>query len=72
MAQPSTVTLDEAVSMAVERSPRMKVAAADIKKSRAMRGESWDGVGTQVGFAWGQLNGEEKNDNESICRSLYW
>lgn len=64
MAQPSTVTLDEAVSMAVERSPRMKVAAADIKKSRAMRGESWDGVGTQVGFAWGQLNGEEKNDNE--------
>ena len=65
------VTLDKAVSMAIERSPRVKAAEAEILRSKAMRGEVWDGGSTHVGYAWGQLNGETHADNEfSVEQSL--
>ena len=58
------VTLEEALQTAVRNSPRMKMADADILRLKARRGESWDGGNLQVGYAWGQLNGECKNDRE--------
>ena len=63
-AQPRQVSLAEAVDMAVNRSPRINMANAEIERARAMRGEAWDGGNTNIGFAWGQLNGETKGDHE--------
>ena len=63
-AQPRQMSLAEAVDMAVNRSPRINMANAEIERARAMRGEAWDGGNTNIGFAWGQLNGETKGDHE--------
>ena len=53
------------------RCGRLKVATAEIEKSRATRGEIWDGGSTSFSYAWGQLNGEFNKDNElSIEQSL--
>ena len=62
--QPRHISLAEAVDMAVNRSPRISMANAEIERARAMRGEAWDGGNTNIGFAWGQLNGETRADNE--------
>lgn len=71
IAQPRSVSLQEAVDMAIERSPRMKMADTEIRRANAMRGEAWDGGSTSVSYAWGQLNGELKGDNElSVEQSL--
>ena len=59
-----SVTLDDAIKIAWENNLRLKTAEADISKSQAMKGEAWDLGGTQIGYAWGQLNGEEKSDHE--------
>ena len=60
----TTVSLDEAIGMAVDRSPRMKMTDSEIKRITATKGEAWDGGSLQVGYAWGQLNGETRRDNE--------
>lgn len=71
IAQPRSVSLQEAVDMAIEHSPRMMMAETDIQRAHAMRGEAWDGGNTSVSYAWGQLNGELKGDNElSVEQSL--
>ncbi len=68
---PRKVSLSEAVGMAVERCPRMKMADSEICRIKATKGEAWDGGSLQVGYAWGQLNGETHNDNEfSVEQSL--
>ncbi|MGN0052448.1 MAG: CusA/CzcA family heavy metal efflux RND transporter [Bacteroides sp.] len=58
------ISLDEAVETALQNSPRLKRAEGEIARQRAARGEVWDGGMTQVGYAWGQLNGEMRHDNE--------
>ena len=58
------ISLDEAVVTALQNSPRLKRAEGEIARQRAARGEVWDGGMTQVGYAWGQLNGEMRHDNE--------
>ncbi len=60
----TTISLTEAIGMAVDRSPRMKMSDSEIKRIRATKGEAWDGGSLQVGYAWGQLNGEMRHDNE--------
>ena len=60
------ITLAEAVAMALQRSPRVKVADASIGKSKAMRGSIVDWGSTSVSYSWGQLNGLEKGDNELV------
>ena len=65
------VSMDEAIEIALQNHPRLKVATAEIEKSRATRGEIWDGGSTSFSYAWGQLNGEFNKDNEmSIEQSL--
>ena len=65
------VSLEEAIEIALQNHPRLKVATAEIEKSRATRGEIWDGGSTSFSYAWGQLNGEFNKDNEmSIEQSL--
>ena len=65
------VSMEEAIEIALQNHPRLKVATAEIEKSRATRGEIWDGGSTSFSYAWGQLNGEFNKDNEmSIEQSL--
>ena len=66
-----TVALDEAIQMAICNSPRLKGAALYADKTKAAKGENWDGGDLQIGFSWGQLNGLERGDNElTIEQSL--
>lgn len=68
---PRTVGLDEAIAIAIENNPRLKIASAGIEKARASREEVWDAGNTSVSYSWGQLNGAYRNDNElSIEQSL--
>lgn len=65
------VSLDQAIAMALHHHPRLKTAALAIDKSKAARGEIWDGGYTSVGYSWGQLNGAYRKDHElSIEQSL--
>ncbi len=65
------VTLDEAVTMALDNHPRIKSAEAAVDRTRAMRGESWELAPTTVDYSFGQLNGTERNDREiSITQSV--
>ena len=65
------VSLDEAIRIALENHPRLKMATAEISRARAARGEIWDGGSTSFSYSWGQLNGEYHNDYElSVEQSL--
>lgn len=61
---PKTVTLDEAIEMAVQNNPRLQIAATDIKRVRAARGEVAELAPTEFSYSWGQLNGTERKDKE--------
>ena len=66
-----TVSLEEAVTIALENHPRLKTAMASIERSRASRGESWEVSPTTFNYSWGQINGETRNDNQmEITQSL--
>lgn len=58
------VSLQEAISLAVQNHPRLKAAEAAIGRSKAAKGEVWDGGSTSVSYSWGQLNGSYRKDNE--------
>lgn len=65
------ISLDEAVEIALQNHPRLKMANAEIERSRAARGEVWDGGSTSFSYSWGQLNGAYRKDNElSVEQSL--
>ena len=66
-----TVSLDEAIAIATENHPRLKMANTAIERSKATRGEVWDGGSTSFNYSWGQLNGTYSKDNElSVEQSL--
>ena len=66
-----TVSLEKAVTIALENHPRLKTAMASIERSRASRGESWEVSPTTFNYSWGQINGETRNDNQmEITQSL--
>lgn len=68
---PDTVSMNEAINIAMQNHPRLKMAHADIERIKAGKGEIWDGGSTSIQYSWGQLNGEYKKDNElSIEQSL--
>ena len=65
------ISLEEAVEIALQNHPRLKMANAEIERSRAARGEVWDGGNTSFNYSWGQLNGAYRKDNElSVEQSL--
>ncbi|MCF0159327.1 MAG: CusA/CzcA family heavy metal efflux RND transporter, partial [Bacteroidaceae bacterium] len=75
MAQPTDATLpvnlDEAVNMALQNHPRLQTATLAIDRTRAAKGEIWDGGNTTINYSWGQLNGDYRHDNElAIEQSL--
>ncbi len=59
-----TVTLEQAVETALTNHPRLKMAESEIERTRASKGEAWDGGNTSFSYSWGQLNGTDRHDNE--------
>jgi len=69
--QAQQVTLDEAISIAKQNHPRLKIATAAIRQTRASRSEIVEAAPTTFNYSWGQLNSEEKKDKEfAIEQSL--
>lgn len=65
------ISLQEAINMALQNSPRLKNATAEIELSRATKGEIIDLPATQFNYSWGQLNGEFRNDRQmELSQSL--
>ena len=58
------VSLDMALQIAYQNHPRLQTATLAIQRSRATRGEVWDGGSTLVSYSWGQINGANRHDNE--------
>ncbi|MBP9507966.1 MAG: CusA/CzcA family heavy metal efflux RND transporter, partial [Bacteroides sp.] len=58
------VTLDQAIELACRNHPRLKIAEAAIRQTRATRGEIVEAAPTTFNYSWGQLNGENKKDKE--------
>ena len=62
---PKTVTLEDAIELAMQNNPRLRIATTDIKRVRAARGEAIELAPTELSYSWGQLNGTERNDRET-------
>lgn len=58
------VSLEQAVSIAIENHPRLKIASAEIERTSTARGESWEIAPTTANYSWGQINGELRNDKQ--------
>lgn len=61
---PRTISLDEAVEMALQHNPRLRIAATDIERIRTARGEAVELAPTEFSYSWGQLNGIQRKDKE--------
>lgn len=62
--QPKVVSLEQAIEIAKQNHPRLKIAANAIRQTRATRGEIVEATPTSFNYSWGQLNGENKKDKE--------
>lgn len=58
------VTLEQAIELAKQNHPRLKIASAAIRQAKAGRGEILELAPTEVNYSWGQLNGEIKKDKQ--------
>lgn len=65
------ITLEQATEMALQNSPRLKIAETDIRRIRATRGETVEMAPTEFSYSWGQLNGVQRKDKEmAITQSV--
>ena len=62
--QPKAVSLEQAIEIAKQNHPRLKIAANAIRQAKATRGEIVEAAPTSFNYSWGQLNGENKQDKE--------
>ena len=62
--QSQTVSLEQAIEIAKQNHPRLKMATNAIQQVKATRGEIVEATPTTFNYSWGQLNGENKNDKE--------
>ena len=58
------VTLEQAIEIAKEHHPRLKMATLAIEQARAERGEILEATPTSFSYSWGQLNGENRKDKD--------
>ncbi len=64
IVQGETVSLEQAINIALKNNPRLKVANGTIDAVRASRGDIIEFAPTSFSYSWGQLNGETRNDKE--------
>lgn len=62
--QAELITLEQAIEIAKENNPRLKIAENAIRQTQATRGEIVEASPTNFNYSWGQLNGENKKDKE--------
>lgn len=62
--QLQAVSLEQAIELAIQNHPRLKMATAAIGQAKAARGEIAELASTSFNYSWGQLNGENKKDKE--------
>ena len=62
--QTQTVSLEQAIEIAKQNHPRLKIANNAIQQAKATRGEVIEATPTSFSYSWGQLNGENKKDKE--------
>lgn len=58
------VTIDQAIELAKQNHPRLKIASAAIRQVKAGRGEVLELSSTEMNYSWGQLNGELRKDKQ--------
>lgn len=58
------VTMEQAVELAKQNHPRLKIASAAIRQVKAGRGEVLELSPTEMNYSWGQLNGELRKDKQ--------
>ena len=58
------VTMDQAIELAKQNHPRLKIASAAIRQVKAARGEVLELSSTEMNYLWGQLNGELRKDKQ--------
>jgi heavy metal efflux system protein len=58
------VTLEQAIQLAQQNSPRLKTATLAIEQAKASRGEILEATPTTFSYQWGQLNGNDKKDKQ--------
>lgn len=58
------VTMDQAIELAKQNHPRLKIASAAIRQVKAGRGEVLELSSTEMNYSWGQLNGELRKDKQ--------
>ena len=61
---PQSISLNQALEMAVQHSPRLQMADTDLARIRATRGEVFEATPTEFSYSWGQLNGIQRKDKE--------
>ncbi|WP_291590362.1 CusA/CzcA family heavy metal efflux RND transporter [Bacteroides sp.] len=64
LEQRSAVSLEQAIEIAKQNHPRLKMATNAIQQAKATRGEIVEATPTSFSYSWGQLNGENKKDKE--------
>lgn len=58
------VSLEQAMSIAKQNNPRLKVAADAIMQARTSRGSIVEAAPTSFSYSWGQINSGEKKDRQ--------
>ena len=58
------VTMEQAIELAKQNHPRLKIASAAIRQVKAGRGEVLELAPTEMNYSWGQLNGELRKDKQ--------
>ena len=58
------VTMDQAIELAKQNHPRLKIASEAIRQVKAGRGEVLELSSTEMNYSWGQLNGELRKDKQ--------
>lgn len=61
---PQSISLNQALEIAVQHSPRLQMADTDLARIRATRGEVFEATPTEFSYSWGQLNGVQRKDKE--------
>lgn len=58
------LTLEQAIEIALQNNPRLRMAQTDLKRIEATRGEVVELAPMEFSYSWGQLNGVERKDRE--------
>lgn len=64
MSAQQQVTLEQAIKIAKQNNPRLKIADTDMLSIKASRGENLEAAPTSFSYSWGQLNSETKKDKQ--------